>query len=119
MQVFNFEEKFKSIQEYWSPHIVAELNGQYLKIAKVKGEFIWHKHDNEDELFYVVKGSLDIHFKDDTKRLEKGDLLCIPRGVEHKPQAEEECWIALFEPKETLNTGDKLDELTKTELKKL
>ena len=119
MEIFNLEQSFEQVQEYWSPHIVAELNGQYLKIAKLKGEFVWHHHEAEDELFYVIKGSLEIQFRDGNKSLNKGDCLCIPKGVEHRPVAKEEVWIALFEPKDTLNTGNVEGELTKRALKRL
>lgn len=119
MDVFNLAAKFEQVDEYWSPHIVAELNGQYLKVAKLKGEFVWHKHEREDELFYVIKGELDIAFEDGIKRLKAGDCLCVPKGVEHKPVADEEVWVVLFEPKETLNTGNVEDQKTKRNLKRI
>lgn len=116
MDVFNLEKKFALLKEYYSPKIVAELNGQYLKIAKLKGPFIWHAHEKEDELFYVLKGKLTIHFRDGVKELNAGDCLCIKKGVEHKPVAQDEVWVVLFEPKSTLNTGNKEGELTKNHL---
>ena len=99
-------EKLALIPQTWSPRIVAELNGQHVKLAKLEGEFVWHKHDAEDELFLVVDGAFDMHFRDRVVHLEKGDLLVVPRGVEHKPVAEAECAVLLFEPAGTLNTGD-------------
>jgi mannose-6-phosphate isomerase-like protein (cupin superfamily) len=93
-----------------------ELNGQYVKLAKFKGEFIWHKHDNEDELFYVLEGSFNMEFRDKTVVINKNEFIIVPKGIEHRPVAEEEVSVMLFEPKSTLNTGDKLNERTKTEL---
>ncbi|MEM7551325.1 MAG: cupin domain-containing protein [Bacteroidota bacterium] len=112
----NLIEKFDSISEYWSPKIVAELNGQYVKIAKIKGEFVWHNHQNEDELFYVLKGEMHLHFKENTINLKKGEMYTVPKGIEHKPEAPEECWIMMFEPKETLNTGSTQSEMTREKL---
>lgn len=105
-------EKFERIGEPWSPRIVAALNGQHVKLAKLAGEFVWHKHDAEDELFLVVAGILDMHFRDRVVRLEAGDLLVVPRGVEHKPVAPGEAHVLLFEPAGTLNTGDAVSERT-------
>jgi len=115
----NLEEKLSQIQEHWTPHIIAELNGQQVKLAKLKGEFVWHKHDNEDELFYVIKGQLQILFEDKTVHLGPGEMLVVPKGVSHKPVAEEEVEILLFEPASTLNTGDAKSSLTQRELKKI
>ena len=105
-------EKFGAIKEYWTPRIAAELNGQYLKLVKVKGEFLWHKHDNEDELFLVVKGKLEIHLRDQVVTLNDNDFLVVPKDVEHKPVAAKEVLVILLEPKSTVNTGDKVDERT-------
>ena len=105
-------EKLSKIKEYWSPKIVGELNGQYVKIAKVKGEFIWHQHENEDELFLVIKGCLTLKLKERDVVLEEGELFIVPRGVEHKPVADEETNILMFEPKTTLNTGQVRNERT-------
>ncbi len=116
MQKVNLAEKFKLFQEFWSPKIVGELNDAYVKLAKFKGEFVWHKHDNEDELFFIVKGRLLIKFRDKDVYLSPGEFLIIPKGVEHLPVAEEEVHAMLIEPKETLNTGDAGGELTKMEL---
>ncbi|MCB0700772.1 MAG: cupin domain-containing protein [Chitinophagaceae bacterium] len=109
-------EKLKHINEYWNPHIAGELNGQYVKLAKLKGEFVWHKHDDEDELFYVLSGKLVIELRDKNMVIEEGEYVIIPRGVEHKPVAEEEVHVMLFEPKSTLNTGDVENELTRKNL---
>ncbi|MFY0644654.1 MAG: cupin domain-containing protein [Bacteroidia bacterium] len=112
----NLEEKLESIQEYWSPKIIGELNGQYVKLAKLKGEFVWHAHEEEDELFFVIKGNLEIHFRDEVKKLSQGDFIIVPKGVEHKPIANEEVHIMLFEPKSTINTGEAESELKKENL---
>lgn len=109
-------EKFSLFSEYWSPKIVGELNGQNVKLAKFKGEFVWHKHDNEDEMFLVVDGILKIEFRDKTVTLNKNEFLIVPKGVEHKPIAENEVLVMLFEPASTLNTGDTENELTKHQL---
>jgi mannose-6-phosphate isomerase-like protein (cupin superfamily) len=134
----NLAQKFSRIHEYWKPYIAGELNGQLVKLDKLKGEFVWHHHENEDELFLVVKGRFRIEFRDnagedaratrDQKNadknvratraveLEEGEFIIVPRGVEHKPVADEECWILLFEPASTLNTGNVDNELTLHEL---
>ncbi len=109
-------EKFSLFSEYWSPKIVGELNGQNVKLAKFKGEFVWHKHDYEDEMFLVVDGILKIEFRDKTVTLNKNEFLIVPKGVEHKPIAENEVLVMLFEPASTLNTGDTENELTKHQL---
>jgi len=114
MHKVNLLQKFSLFTEHWSPKIVGELNGQHVKLVKSIGEFVWHKHDNEDELFLVVKGSFQMEFRDETVILNEGEFLIVPRGVEHRPVAKEEVWILLFEPATTLNTGDVIDEKTKT-----
>jgi mannose-6-phosphate isomerase-like protein (cupin superfamily) len=106
------EEKFNLFADRWSPKIVGEINESYVKLAKMKGEFVWHHHDAEDELFLVVKGSLLIKLRDRDIRLEEGEFVIIPRGVEHLPIAEEEAQVILLEPKTTLNTGDVQNERT-------
>lgn len=119
LEKVNLESKFDRINEHWSPKIVGELNGQMVKLAKFKGEFVKHSHQNEDELFYVVNGTLFIEFNDQTIELKKGELIVVPRGVEHKPYAPKEVEVMLFEPSETINTGnarshlrlDKLDRI--------
>jgi mannose-6-phosphate isomerase-like protein (cupin superfamily) len=116
MDKINLLEKFGLFSEHWSPKIVGELNGQQVKLAKLKGEFIFHQHENEDELFLVIKGMLKMEFRDKTVELNEGEILIVPRGVEHKPVAEEEVWVLLFEPASTLNTGNLVNERTKTQL---
>ena len=106
MTKVNLAEKFSQFETYWDPKIVGELNNQYVKLAKFQGEFIWHHHENEDELFLVVKGKLIIKLRDGDVELNEGEFYIIPRGVEHLPVAEKEAHILLFEPKGTLNTGE-------------
>lgn len=106
MHKVNLAEKFALFSEQWQPKIVGELNGQFVKIAKVQGEFVWHQHANEDELFLVVKGALTIRLHDRDVELNEGEFFIVPRGVEHMPVAEQEAWIMLFEPADTLNTGN-------------
>lgn len=112
MNVVNIATKFNLFQEYWSPRIAGELNDSYIKLAKLKGEFIWHHHENEDELFMVVKGRLQIKLRDSDLWLEEGEFAVIPKGVEHCPVAEEEVHVMLIEPKSTLNTGNIQNERT-------
>ena len=112
MEKVNVLEKFSLFSEHWSPKIIAELNGQAVKLVRVKGEFVWHHHDNEDELFYVLKGKLTMKLRERDIELNAGELLVVPRGVEHKPVASEEVWMMLFEPAETLNTGNLQHERT-------
>jgi mannose-6-phosphate isomerase-like protein (cupin superfamily) len=119
MEKVNLSEKLALFQDYWSPKILGELNGQHVKIAKFKGEFVWHKHDHEDELFYVINGVLKIEFRDKTVELNPGEFVIVPKGVEHKPVAESEVSVLLFEPATTLNTGNITNELTKKELSKI
>ena len=106
MQKINLAERFSRITEHWRPKVVAELNGQVVRLVKVQGEFVWHQHAGEDELFYVVSGRLRIDFRDGPVILGPGEMLVVPRGVEHRPVAEEECEMLLFEPAEVRNTGD-------------
>ena len=106
MEKINLGEKFELFDDYWSPKIAAELNGQQVKLVKLKGEFVWHRHEAEDELFLVVKGRLLIRFRDREVWLGEGELIVIPAGVEHLPVAPEEAHVLLFEPASTLNTGD-------------
>lgn len=112
MQTINIQEKFNLFTDHWSPKIIGELNGQHVKVAKVKGEFVWHDHANEDELFLIIKGTLKIEFRDKTVELKEGEMLIVPKGVEHKPIAEEEVWLLLFEPAATKHTGDVKHEMT-------
>ena len=115
----NLAEKFARITEYWKPYIAGELNGQLVKLDKLKGEFVWHHHENEDEMFLVVKGRFRIEFRDKTVWLEEGEFIVVPRGVEHKPVADEEAWIVLFEPASTLNTGNVENQFTLRELERV
>ena len=120
MDKVNLLQKFDLVTEYWSPKIVGELNGQQVKLAKFQGEFVWHQHEAEDEAFFVMKGSLRMEFRDKTIELNEGEMIIVPRGVEHKPVAEKEVWVMLFEPASTLNTGNVLDdEKTKKELERI
>jgi len=109
----NLADKFSLFQEQWSPRIVGELNDSYVKLAKLQGEFIWHQHEHEDEMFLVVKGKLCIRLRDGDLWLGEGEFVIIPRGVEHCPAAEEEAQVMLLEPKSTLNTGGIRSERTK------
>ena len=113
MKKVNIAEKLNLFSEYWSPKIIGELNGQHVKLAKLKGEFVWHKHDNEDEMFLVIEGVLKIEFRDKTIVINKNEFLIVPKGTEHKPVAENEVFVMLFEPASTLNTGNTESELTK------
>lgn len=105
MHRITLAEKLALISTHWDPKIIAELNGQHVKLAKIRGEFVWHSHAHEDELFLVVRGTFDMEYRDRTETLREGDLVVVPRGVEHRPVAEEECSILLFEPASTVNTG--------------
>jgi mannose-6-phosphate isomerase-like protein (cupin superfamily) len=108
----DLREKFAAIDEHWSPRIVAELNGQQVKLVKFRGEFVWHHHDHEDELFLVHRGSFRMEFRDHTVDLGPGEMIVVPRGVEHRPVADDEVEVVLFEPAGTLNTGNVIDERT-------
>ncbi len=108
----NLAEKLALFDEHWSPKVVGELNGQHVKLVKILGEFTWHHHDEEDELFFVVEGRFRMEFRDRSVWIEEGELIVVPRGVEHRPVAEEEAHVMLFEPASTLNTGNVQNELT-------
>ena len=112
MQKVNVQNKLASFTEHWSPKVIAELNGQQVKVAKLSGEFDWHFHEQEDELFWVIEGHLEIHLRDKVIELHPGELCVVPRGIEHKPVANSECHIVLFEPKGTLNTGNIINDRT-------
>ena len=112
MAVVNLSQKFSLFHEHWSPRIVGELNDSYVKLAKLKGEFVWHTHEKEDELFLVVKGTLVIKLRERDLVIHEGEFAVIPRGVEHCPVAEEEVHVMLLEPKSTINTGDQVNERT-------
>lgn len=111
-KVINLEQKFSLFSDHWHPRIAGELNDSYVKLAKLKGEFTWHHHEHEDELFLVVKGTLVIKLRDRDLTLREGEFVIIPRGVEHLPVAEEEVHVLLLEPKSTLNTGNVRNERT-------
>ena len=119
METVNLGQKFSQFADYWSPKIVGELNDAYVKVVKLKGEFVWHHHENEDELFLVVKGRFRMEFKDRDVWLEEGEFLVVPHGVEHRPVAEEEVQILLFEPASTLNTGNVENERTVRQLERI
>ncbi len=119
MHVIDIAEKLGTFDEHWAPHIIAELNGQHVKIAKLLGEFDWHFHENEDELFWVIQGKLIIHFRDSTVELQAGQMCVVPKGVEHQPVAKEECQVVLFEPASTLNTGNLTNDRTVNQLKRI
>ena len=119
MNVIDLAEKFSLFAEYWQPKVVGELNNQYVKLAKLKGKFVWHHHENEDELFMVNKGQLTIKLKDQDINLSEGQFFIIPHGVEHLPVAEEECHVLLFEPKTVLNTGNVNNDKTVENLEKI
>lgn len=119
MDKVNLEEKFSLFHDHWKPRIVGELNGQLVKLVKFLGPFVWHQHDHEDELFLVIKGCFDMEFRDRRVRLEQGEFLIVPRGVEHCPVAGEEVHVLLFEPASTLNTGNLQTERTALVLDRL
>jgi len=116
MEKVNLANKFSLVQDYWHPRIAGELNDSYLKLVKLKGEFVWHRHDSEDELFLVVKGRLIIKLRDHDIWLDEGEFVVIPKGVEHLPIAEDEVHVLLLEPKSTLNTGNVQNERTVPDL---
>jgi len=119
MNTINIDDKFGKFNQHWTPKVIGELNGQHIKLAKVKGDFVWHDHKDEDELFIVFKGTLYIDFRDGrTETIQSGELLVVPKGVEHRPWTKdgEEVQLMLIEPAETKHTGDVVDEKTQTEL---
>jgi mannose-6-phosphate isomerase-like protein (cupin superfamily) len=113
LEKVNLSDKFRLFEEHWSPKIAGEVNDSYVKLVKFQGDFVWHKHDEEDEMFLVVRGSIVIRLRDGDVRLGEGEFVVIPRGVEHMPVAEEEAHVLLFEPKTVLNTGDVRNERTR------
>ncbi len=115
----NIEDKFSQISDYWNPRVAGELNGQMVKLVKFQGEFVWHKHDDEDEMFYVVEGEFNMELRDQTITLRKNEFLIIPRGTEHRPVATNEVSVMLFEPATILNTGDQRNERTKEQLERI
>ena len=119
MQTINLKNKFSLFSDYCNPRVIGEVNDCQVKAVKLKGEFIWHHHDNEDELFLVVKGTLRMKFRDREAVVREGEFVIVPRGVEHCPAADEEVHIVLIEPKSTLNTGNVTNERTVTELERI
>ena len=119
MERVNIEEKFARISDHWCPRIVGELNGQQVKLVKFLGPFVWHHHEKEDELFLVVKGRMLMEFRDRSVPVGEGEFIIVPRGVEHRPVAEDEVHVVLFEPASTLNTGNVQNELTLRELQRV
>ena len=119
MSKVNIAQKFALIHEQYKPHIAAELNGQQVKLVKFATEFVFHHHDHEDEMFLVVNGRFRMDFLDHQEWVEEGEFIVIPRGVEHKPVAETECWVMLFEPASTLNTGNVVNERTQRQLQRV
>lgn len=119
MDKVNLAEKFSLFADHWSPKIVGELNDSYVKVVKLKGEFVWHQHEKEDEMFLVVKGKLLIRLRDRDLWLQEGEFVIIPKGVEHLPVAEEEAHVLLLEPKTTLNTGNVRSERTLANLQRI
>jgi mannose-6-phosphate isomerase-like protein (cupin superfamily) len=115
----NIAEKLSLINDWWNPRVAGELNGQQVKLTKFKGAFVWHKHDNEDELFLVIKGKFTMELRDKNIEVNPGEFLIIPRGVEHRPVAEGEVEMLLFEPATTLNTGNTRNEFTKENLERI
>ncbi|MDP1608826.1 MAG: cupin domain-containing protein [Chlamydiales bacterium] len=119
MNKVNVKEKFKLFDEYWSPRILGELNGNYVKIFKAKGEFVWHQHEHEDEFFLVIQGQLKIKLKDREIVLNEGEFFIVPKGTDHLPYSDSEAYVLLFEPKQVLNTGNVISEKTVKNLESL
>ena len=115
----NISQKLAQFNDHWNPRIIGELNKQHVKLAKIKGEFIWHKHEDEDEMFLVLKGTLKIEFRDRTETIQENEIIIVPKGVEHKPIAKEEVSIMLFEPATTINTGALENERTRKNLESI
>lgn len=112
MKKINLEDKLSKFSEHWSPKVIAEMNDYQFKLVKIEGEFVWHEHPDTDEVFIVIEGTMKIEFEDRTIELREGEMLVVPKGVRHKPYAEEECKVMLVEPRGVVNTGDTGDELT-------
>lgn len=119
MEKVNLAQKFSLFNDYRNPRIIGELNGQHVKAVKLKGEFVWHSHDDEDELFLVVKGKFNMELRDKIVEINEGEFFIVPKKVEHKPVAQEEVHLLLFEPATTLNTGNVENEMTKKQLEKI
>jgi mannose-6-phosphate isomerase-like protein (cupin superfamily) len=119
MEKVNIREKLNQFTDHWNPRIIGELNGQHVKAVKLKGEFVWHHHDQEDELFLVISGTLKMEFRDKTLEIRPGEFIIVPRKVEHRPVADAEVEILLFEPATTLNTGNIENDRTRKQLEKI
>jgi len=119
MDKVSLAEKFSRFSDYWNPRVVGELNGQQVKLAKLKGDFLWHRHAAEDELFLVVKGHMEIRLRDGVIRLDEGEFFIVPRGVEHQPFAADEAHVLFLEPASTVNTGDIRNERTRERLERI
>lgn len=119
MKSINIKDKFNLISDRWNPRVIAELNGQQVKIVKIKGEFVWHDHKDEDELFYILKGKMTMEFRDRKVEVNEGELIVVPKGVEHRPVTKEEVWIMLFEPENIKHTGDVKHEFTVDDFEKI
>lgn len=119
MNKVNISDKFAEFDDFYNPKIIGELNGQQVKAVKLKSEFIWHHHENEDELFLVVKGKLKMEFREKTVEVDPGEFIIVPRGIEHRPVADDEVHVLLFEPDSTINTGNIENERTRKDLEKL
>jgi len=119
MKVINIKEKLSQFDDFWNPRIAGRLNGQLVKLAKFKGEFIWHKHDHEDEMFLVITGEMKMEFENRTQIVNPGEFIIVPKGTMHKPCSDDVCEIMLFEPKTTLNTGDQKNHLTRENLSEI
>jgi len=119
MEKVNISDKLSLIHDFWNPRIAGELNGQMVKLVKFKGEFVWHKHDHEDEMFFVLQGEFNMELRDQTIIIKANEFIIIPRGVEHRPVAPNEVSVMLFEPASTLNTGDQRNQMTKEKLEKI
>ena len=119
MNKVDIREKLDLIQDFWNPRIAGELNGQMVKLVKFKGEFVWHKHEHEDEMFLVLEGEFNMELRDRTIVIKENEFIIIPRGIEHRPVAENEVSVMLFEPASTLNTGDQRNQMTREKLEKI
>lgn len=119
MEKVNLLDKLSLFADHWNPRIAGELNGQHVKLAKLKGEFQWHHHDNEDELFFVIKGKLIMQFREKSVDVNEGEFIIVPKGIEHCPKADDEVHVMLFEPAETLNTGNVISERTVNNLQRI
>ena len=119
MKTINLEQKLSAFDDHWNPRILAQLNGQDVRVAKIQGTFEWHSHEQEDELFLVLQGRMEMQFRDRTEVVEQGEMIVVPRGVEHRPHADEETAILLFEPSSTINTGSVESERTRRHLARI